>query len=94
MFDLAPDSFDCRGNHVAAIGDGRSAKHDHQFGAGIKHLIDRARERSLIMRHAPLGKNGRAGRRNARCRDLERLLNDLGRKPGSSVDTTPILLTL
>ncbi len=82
MLDFAADGLDRRRDDVAAVGDGRGAEHDHQFGARFKHLVDGARERRRLVRHAPLGNDGRASGRNARCGDLEGLLNDFRRQSG------------
>jgi hypothetical protein len=82
MFDLASNGLDGRGDHVAAIGNRRSAEHDHQFGAGIKQLIDCLRKRPLLVRNAPLGDNLGSRRGNTRSRDLQGLFDDFGREPG------------
>jgi hypothetical protein len=71
MHDLAAGRLDRRRDHVAPVGDGRSAEHDHQLGAGFEHLVDGARERSLFVRHAALGNDAGAGRRDTRERGRE-----------------------
>ena len=70
MLDMAADRFERRGDHVAAIGDGRGAEHDGQFRAGLEHFVERARQRRALVRHAPLGNDGGAGRRQALGGDL------------------------
>jgi hypothetical protein len=81
MLDLAADRFQRRGDDVAAVGDGRRAEHDDQFGTGLEHFVDGFRQRCLLVRHALFGDDCRAGRRDARGRNLQRLFDHLGRKP-------------
>ena len=59
----AADRFDRRRDHVAPVGDGGGAEHDDQLGARLQHLVDRLRERVLLVRHAALGDDRGAGRR-------------------------------
>ena len=69
MLDRAADRFDRRRDHVAPVGDRRGAEHDDQLGAGSCSTSSIAlRERALLVRHAPLGDDGGAGRRDARSR--------------------------
>ena len=75
-----PTRLDRRRDDVAPVGDGGSAEHDHQLGTGFEHLIDRRGQRRRCVWHAPLGDDGRAGRRNAGGGDLEGLVDDFWRK--------------
>ena len=81
MLDAAADRFQCRRDHVAAVGDRRSAEHDGQFRAGFEHLVERAGERRALMRHAPLGDDRGAGGRQPLGGDLQRLFDHFGREP-------------
>ena len=81
MLDLAAHRLDRRRDHVAAVGDRGGAEHDDQLGAGLEHLVDGALERGRLVRHAALGDDLGAGRRQPRLGDLQRLLDHLGRKP-------------
>ena len=58
MLDAAADGFERRRDDVAAVGDRGGAEHDGQLGAGLEHLVERARERGALVRHAPLGDDG------------------------------------
>ena len=80
MLDLAADRLDRRRDHVAAVGDGGSAEHHDQLGAFLEHLIDRLGDRALLVRHAALGDDAGAGRRQPRLRHPQGLLDHLGGK--------------
>ncbi len=80
MLDFTANAFDCGGDDVAPVGDGRRAEHDDKFGTGIELLIDRARERRLLVRYAILGGDARPGRRDTGGRDLQGLFDHLGRQ--------------
>ena len=41
MLDAAADRFERRGNHVAPVGDGRSAEDDGHLGARLEHFFER-----------------------------------------------------
>ena len=81
MLDAAADGFERGGDHVAAIGDCRRAEHDHKLGAGLKHLVDGARDRLAVMRRAAFGDDRRTGGREAFGSDFQRLLDPLAGQP-------------
>ena len=80
MLDATADRLDRGRNHVAPVGDCRSAEHDHQLGALPQHLVDRLGKRALLVRDAPLGDDGGAGGGEALLGDLQGLLDHLARK--------------
>ena len=82
MLDAPADRLNRGRDHVATVGDRGRAEHDHEFGALAQHLFDRLRQRGLLMRHAALGDDGGAGRREALLGDLEGLFDDLAGEPG------------
>ena len=82
MLDLAADRLDRRRDHVAAVGDGGRAEHDHQLGALAQHLLQRLGERVLLVRHAALGDDGRAGGREPLGGHAQGLLDHLVGEPG------------
>ena len=47
----------------------------------LQHLVERLRQRRLLVRHAPLGDDPGAGRRQPLLRDPQRLVDHLGGKP-------------
>ena len=53
-----------------------------ELGAAGEHLLERARQRGALVRHAALGHDGGTGRRQPLVGDLQRLLDHLGREPG------------
>ncbi len=65
MLDAAADRLQRSRDHIATVGDRRRAEHDHELGTGLEHLVERARQRRAFMRHAPLGDDRGAGRRQA-----------------------------
>ena len=80
MLDAPADRLDRGRDHVAPVGDGRGAEHDDQLGALVEHLLDRLRERALLVRHAALGDDrGARPARAARAVTRKRLLDHLGR---------------
>ena len=80
MLDLAADRLQRGRDHIAPVGDRRSAEHDGEFGAFLEHFIERARQRRAFVRHAPLGDDRRAGGRQPLGSDLDVLFDNLGRK--------------
>ncbi len=82
MLDAAADGFDRGRDHVAPVGDGGRAEHHDELRALFQHLIDRLGHRPLLMRHAALGNDAGAGRRQARLGHPQCLLDHLGGKTG------------
>ena len=62
MLDASADRLDRGRDHVAPVGDRGGAEHDDQLGALAEHLLDGARQRALLVRHAPLGHDAGARR--------------------------------
>ena len=93
MLDTAADRFQCRRDDIAAVGDGRSAEHDGEFGAGLEHLVKRTRDGFALMRYAPLGDNSGAAGASHSAVILSVFSMTLVASPGNSVDTTPTLRT-
>ena len=82
MLDAAADRLERRGDHVAPVGDGGGAEDDDHLGALPEHILERARERLRLVRHAPFGNDRGAGRRKPLGGDLERLVDHLRGQPG------------
>ena len=82
MRDGPPDAGDGRRDHVAAVGDRRGAEHDDELGAKAEQVLDGSGQRGLLMRHAALGDDGRARRRQTLSGDPQRLVDDLRSQPG------------
>ena len=59
----------------AAVGNGGSAKHDHQLGAEAEQFPDRFSELVLVMRHAALGDDRGTGRRQPLRSHPQRLVD-------------------
>ena len=81
MLDGAADAGDRRRNHVAPVGDRGRAEHDHEFRTKAEQFLDRGLQRRLVMRHATLGNDGGAGRRQPLRRDAKGLLHHFRRQP-------------
>ena len=81
MLDAAADRLQRRRNDVAAVGNRRGAEDDRELGAAGEHLLERARQRGALVRHAAFGNDGGTGRRQPFVGDLQRLLDHLGREP-------------
>ena len=79
MLDAAANRLQRRGDHVAPVGDRRSAEDDDELGALLEHLAERAGERRTLVRYAPLGDDRGIGGRQPLGGDFQRLLDDLGR---------------
>ncbi len=63
-----------------------------ELGARLQHLVDGARERIALMRHAPFGDDARRRRGARRSAVILSVFSmTLPARPGSSVDTTPTL---
>ena len=81
MLDRAADLGDRGRDHVAPVGDRGRAEHDHQFGAEAEQFLDRFRQSGLVVRHAALGDDAGAGRRQPLRRHAQGLVDHLWRKP-------------
>ena len=81
VLDPPADRFHRGGNHVAPVGNRRRAEHHNKLRASVENLVQRLRQRSLIVRHAALGDDARSGRSQPLLGDFQSLVNDLGRKP-------------
>ena len=81
MLDGAADARDRRRDHVAPVGDRGGAEHDHELRAETEQFLDRSLERRLVMRHAALGHDGGAGRRQPLRRYPQGLFHHLRRQP-------------
>ncbi len=77
MIDDAAGRFDRGGNDIAPVGDGRRTEHQHKLRTRLEQVGDGSGDSLVIVRHAPLGQNAGAGRRQAACRHLQRLLHHL-----------------
>src|SRR6202035_2555422 len=81
MLDASAHRLDRRRNDVAAIRNRGGTKDNDELRARGEHLLDCGGKRALLVRHAALCNNPRAGRSKALLRYPQRLVDDLRRKP-------------
>ena len=93
VLDAPADRFNRRRDDVAPVGDRGGAEHNDQFGAGFQNLIHGLGDGALLVRHAALGDDAGAGRRQAILVTRKVFSTTLiGEEPSSSVETTPTFL--
>ncbi len=91
MLDAPADRLDRGRDHVAPVGNGGGAEHDHELGALAQHLVDRLGERACLVRHAALGDDAAPAGASRSSVTFRVFSITLAASPGSSVETTPTL---